>query len=66
MHTAHSGTFAVDDAAAAQDVLITAGATCFSPPETLASGDQLAMLRDPFGLALQFVYRKSPLIGNRA
>ena len=58
--------FAVEDVAAAQDFLVTAGATVSSPPETLASGDQLAMLRDPFGLAIQLACRKSPLIAEPA
>ena len=44
--------------------LLEAGAVSFSGPETTAVGDQLAMLRDPFGLAVQLVRRKSPLVGE--
>lgn len=54
--------FAVEDMAAAHDRLVAAGATSFSAPETAPSGDQFAMLRDPFGLPLQLVCRKTPLL----
>jgi glyoxylase I family protein len=54
---------AVDDMAAACQRLLAAGATSASPPETTASGDQFAMLRDPFGLAVQLVRRQTPLVG---
>jgi glyoxylase I family protein len=58
--------FAVENVAAAQEMLVKAGASISSPPETLASGDELAMLRDPFGLAIQLACRKSPLLGRSA
>jgi glyoxylase I family protein len=54
--------FAVEDITATHDRLVAAGATSFSAPETAPSGDQFAMLRDPFGLPLQLVRRKTPLI----
>jgi catechol 2,3-dioxygenase-like lactoylglutathione lyase family enzyme len=54
---------AVDDVAAVHDLLVEAGAASFSLPETTESGDQLAMLRDPFGLPIQLVCRKTPLVG---
>jgi catechol 2,3-dioxygenase-like lactoylglutathione lyase family enzyme len=54
--------FAVDDIAAAYQHLLAAGATSTSPLETAASGDQFAMLRDPFGLPVQLVRRKTPLL----
>ncbi len=54
--------FAVDDIAAAHARLVAAGASSFSPPETSASGDQFAMLRDPFGLPIQLVHRHTPLL----
>ena len=56
--------FAVEDVAATHRRLLAAGAVSFSGPETTALGDQLAMLRDPFGLAVQLVRRKSPLVGE--
>jgi len=54
--------FAVDDMVAAYDRLLNAGATSFSAPETTPSGDQFAMLRDPFGLPIQLVRRGTPLV----
>lgn len=54
--------FAVDELAATYERLCQAGATGFSPPETSPAGDQFAMLRDPFGLPLQLVCRKTALV----
>jgi glyoxylase I family protein len=54
--------FAVEDVAGTHDLLVGAGAVSFSAPETTASGDQFAMLRDSFGLPIQLVCRKSPLV----
>lgn len=54
--------FAVEDVAAAHERLRRAGATSFSAPETAPSGDQFAMLRDPFGLPVQLVRRGKPLV----
>jgi glyoxylase I family protein len=54
--------FAVDDVAAVHARLVASGATSFSGPETTAAGDQLAMLRDPFGLPIQLVHRQPPLL----
>lgn len=42
--------------------LIAAGATLLSGPEYLPSGDTLAMLRDPWGLAIQLCYRAEPMV----
>jgi glyoxylase I family protein len=53
---------AVDDVTAVYQRLLAAGASSASPPETAASGDQLAMLRAPFGLPLQLVCRRVPLV----
>jgi glyoxylase I family protein len=58
--------FAVENVAVAQALLVKAGATVYSPPEILPSGDELAMLRDPFGLAIQLARRKSPLLPELA
>ena len=41
--------------------LQAAGATLVSGPEHI-NGDELAMLRDPWGLAIQLCNRKSPMI----
>lgn len=42
--------------------LVTAGATIVADVHTLPSGDGFAMLRDPWGLPLQLVKRKEPMI----
>lgn len=53
--------FAVDDLAGTRDRLVQAGAKLVEDISTTASGDQLAMLRDPWGLCLQLVKRKVPM-----
>ena len=42
--------------------LEAAGALRISGPDHLENGDQLAMLRDPWGLAIQLCYRGEPMI----
>lgn len=42
--------------------LIAAGATQVGQADTTPKGDQLAMLRDPWGLAIQLVKRATPMI----
>lgn len=42
--------------------LTAAGATQVGEIDTAANGDQIAMLRDPWGLAIQFVKRATPMI----
>ncbi|MDF7800999.1 VOC family protein [Pontiellaceae bacterium B1224] len=42
--------------------LEAAGATLLSGPETTPAGDTLAMLRDPWGLAIQLCQRAQPMI----
>ncbi len=42
--------------------LIKAGATQVSAPENIPSGDQIAMLRDPWGLVIQLCRRKNPMV----
>lgn len=42
--------------------LVAAGATLVSGPETIATGDELAMLRDPWGMAIQLCKRANPMI----
>jgi len=53
--------FCVSDVSAATEKLIAAGATLFSECETLATGDQTAMLRDPWGVPLQLMKRAEPM-----
>ena len=54
--------FVCADVPATTDRLVAAGATLITGPETLANGDQLAMLRDPWGLAIQLAHRADPMI----
>ncbi len=42
--------------------LIAAGATTAAARSSTASGDAIMMLRDPWGLAIQLVQRKSPML----
>lgn len=42
--------------------LIAAGATLVGDFDTAPNGDRFAMLRDPWGLAIQLVKRASPMI----
>jgi glyoxylase I family protein len=56
---------AADDVAATRRRLLAAGASAVGEITTLASGDELAMLRDPWGLALQLVRRAHPLVADR-
>ncbi|MBN1815740.1 MAG: VOC family protein [Sedimentisphaerales bacterium] len=52
--------FAVADPTAVKDKLLTAGATLISDG-TIEDGSHMVVLRDPWGLVLQFVRRKTAL-----
>lgn len=54
--------FTVDDVATERQRLLDAGATAEGEITVIACGDQLAMLRDPWGLALQLVKRAEPMV----
>lgn len=54
--------FAVEDPAAARDALVAAGCMIASDLTTTAAGDQLCMLRDPFGFAIQLCRRARPML----
>jgi glyoxylase I family protein len=54
--------FEVDDVDGVRERLIAAGATPEGPVETTPGGDRIAMLRDPWGLAIQFVHRAEPML----
>lgn len=56
---------ATDDVAATRRRLLAAGATAVGEITTTAGGDELAMLRDPWGLPLQLVRRCRPLVAER-
>jgi catechol 2,3-dioxygenase-like lactoylglutathione lyase family enzyme len=57
--------FAPADVGATRARLIAAGATPVGEVVMTPDGDQFAMLRDPWGLALQLARRARPLIGAR-
>ena len=54
--------FVCEDMAATHARLIAAGATAVSGPATAENGDELAMLRDPWGLAIQLAKRAVPML----
>jgi len=53
--------FVCDDLPATVDRLVVAGAERLSGPSQ-SGGDQFAMLRDPWGLAIQLVRRAEPML----
>jgi uncharacterized glyoxalase superfamily protein PhnB len=54
--------FVADDVAAVRQRLLAAGATPVGDVQVTDAGDQIAMLRDPWGLALQFIKRAERMI----
>lgn len=54
--------FSAKDVDAARAKLIAAGATPEGEAQTNPDGDRLAMLRDPWGLAIQLASRLSPML----
>lgn len=54
--------FKADDLAGTRDRLIAAGASLAADVTTTIDGDELVMLRDPWGLPLQLVKRVEPMI----
>ena len=57
--------FAVDDVRTTRSRLLQAGATAEGEAATTSSGDNLAMLRDPWGFAVQLVKRATPMPGPK-
>jgi glyoxylase I family protein len=57
--------FLVDDVDAIRSKLLAAGATAVGAVTTTDAGDKLAMLRDPWGLAIQFVHRADPMLTHK-
>ncbi len=55
--------FATTEIAAARERLLAAGATAVGEITRNDAGDRFAMLRDPWGLALQLAQRARPLAG---
>jgi glyoxylase I family protein len=54
--------FMAEDVDAIRSKLLAAGATAVGEVTTTEAGDKLAMLRDPWGLAIQFVRRADPML----
>ena len=54
--------FAVDDMSATRARLLGAGATADGEMTVADNGDELAMLRDPWGFAVQLVKRRAPML----
>ncbi|MGJ8653123.1 MAG: VOC family protein [Opitutaceae bacterium] len=54
--------FVCDQVEGKTAALIQAGAELFSGPDTLANGDQLAMLRDPWGFSIQLCARGDAMV----
>ncbi len=54
--------FAVNDIEATRTRLIAAGATAEGDINQLPNGDQLTMLRDPWGVPLQLAKRAKPMV----
>ena len=54
--------FKTDDVAGTRGRLLAAGATPEGEVTVTPGGDELAMLRDPWGLPLQLLKRKTPMI----
>jgi hypothetical protein len=56
--------FVSNDLPGDRDRLVAAGATLVHDVQTSAEGDELLMLRDPWGIPLQLVKRAHPMLGR--
>jgi glyoxylase I family protein len=54
--------FMAEDVKRIRAKLIAAGATPVGDVSKIASGDEIAMLRDPWGVAIQFIKRADPML----
>jgi len=57
--------FMVDDVKAICDKLVAAGATVAGDVNITPAGDEIAMLRDPWGVPIQFVKRAEPMLPHK-
>jgi len=57
--------FTVDDVEAIRQKLLAAGATATDEITVTPAGDRLTMLRDPWGLAIQFLRRANPMLPHQ-
>ncbi len=53
--------FSVEDVKAECERLVAAGATVHAPYENMGNGDEMAMLRDPWGFPIQILKRAEPM-----
>lgn len=53
--------FVVDDVASEKDRLVQAGASVADDIKTTEAGDEMTMLRDPWGFPLQIIKRAEPM-----
>jgi glyoxylase I family protein len=56
--------FMVDDVKGIREKLMAAGATAVGEVTVTTAGDELAMMRDPWGVPIQFVKRAKPMLRN--
>jgi catechol 2,3-dioxygenase-like lactoylglutathione lyase family enzyme len=54
--------FSTDDVPSTRARLLRAGATPVGEPNTSPNGDQFAVVRDPWGFAIQLVRRQDPML----
>lgn len=54
--------FVCADVPATAERLVAVGATVVVPREVTPNGDELAMLRDPWGMAIQLCKRSEPMV----
>ena len=54
--------FSTNDVAGTRTRLLAAGAAAHDEIQITDAGDEMAMLRDPWGLAIQLVRRRQPMI----
>lgn len=57
--------FLVDDVEGIRQRLLAAGATATDEITVTPTGDKLTMLRDPWGLAIQFIRRANPMLQHK-
>ena len=57
--------FMVDDVKAICDKLVAAGATVAGDVNITPAGDEIAMLRDPWGVPIQFLKRAEPMLPHK-
>jgi catechol 2,3-dioxygenase-like lactoylglutathione lyase family enzyme len=57
--------FLVDNVEAIRQKLLAAGATATDEITVTPTGDKITMLRDPWGLAIQFIHRANPMLSHK-